>query len=433
MKRILHSAVGIIAVGAMLSSPLLMNAQDNAFEPITNTFGDIVPQQGIYTELSGFTIQFTSGFQSDYIEPMGYTKKVTLIDETSNALITDCTVKGGTGKVTVALDQTVTEPGHYILLVPEGALGWEDEWGNFEEIQEMRFRLWVEKNEFEPISGRYGSVNPEQGIYSSLKEITLTMEAYSSDYLEAGTKKITLLDETTNETVATFSVKPGTGKVILSLPEEFTVPGHYVMQIPEGALGYEDDWYGEWNDCPEMNFRYWIEGAEQPPVEAFTPISNRYASVVPEQGVYASLKEITMTLQGYASDYVEAGPGKSVTLIDEDTETILATLTVKGGYGKVTLTFPEEFTANGHYILDVPEGALGYDDDSYGWEDCPAMQFRYWIDQATGMEMLTPAESVIADVYSITGTCVLKNASQNDLRSLPSGLYIHNGKKIALK
>lgn len=434
MRHTLHSAIGILAAGTLLACAMPVNAQDAAFEPIKNTYGNIIPEQGIYTELSEFTLQLSDGYKNDFIEATG-SKKVTLIEEETNATVASASVTSGTGKVTIKLDNTITEPGHYILWVPEDALGYDDDTWGWEGIQEMRFRLWVEKNEFEPISNRIATIDPEQGVYTELEAFTITFSsAFAGNYIEGNSsRKINLLDEDTGVSVATASVKAGTAKVTLTLDTKVTTSGHYVLDIPEGALWYDDEegWGSE--DIQALQFRYWITGGDVPPVNAFEPVTNRYGNVTPEQGLYKSLKEITLQLsEAYSSDYIEAG-SKKITLVDEDTETIAATLTVKGGYGKVTLSFPDEFSTKGHYLLQVPEGALGYEDDLYEWYDCPEMSFRYWIDPTTGVAEVQGTVVDRADVFSITGIRVLRGATVDDMHSLPAGIYIRNGRKIAIR
>ena len=50
-----------------------------------------------------------------------------------------------------------------------------------------------------------------------------------------------------------------------------------------------------------------------------------------------------------------------------------------------------------------------------------------------GIENIVEASNGLFTVYDVTGRCVLFNGSNNDVKSLPKGLYIVNGKKIVVK
>lgn len=54
--------------------------------------------------------------------------------------------------------------------------------------------------------------------------------------------------------------------------------------------------------------------------------------------------------------------------------------------------------------------------------------------KTSGVEAIQAGDSLKpVDVYDIAGVCVLKNASRSKLNTLPKGLYIVNGEKIAIK
>jgi hypothetical protein len=43
------------------------------------------------------------------------------------------------------------------------------------------------------------------------------------------------------------------------------------------------------------------------------------------------------------------------------------------------------------------------------------------------------AEATSFDVYTLNGVCVLRNASAEDVKLLDKGVYIINGRKVALR
>ena len=62
----------------------------------------------------------------------------------------------------------------------------------------------------------------------------------------------------------------------------------------------------------------------------------------------------------------------------------------------------------------------------------PALKYTFTLTDGEGIgEVLTDAET--ADVYTVNGILVKKDAKADDLKTLKKGIYIVNGKKVAIK
>lgn len=55
------------------------------------------------------------------------------------------------------------------------------------------------------------------------------------------------------------------------------------------------------------------------------------------------------------------------------------------------------------------------------------------VDSTSGISEIDAAETETGNVYNIAGICVLRNADAAAISSLPAGIYIFNGRKIAIK
>lgn len=55
------------------------------------------------------------------------------------------------------------------------------------------------------------------------------------------------------------------------------------------------------------------------------------------------------------------------------------------------------------------------------------------VDSTSGISEIDAAEAETGNVYNIAGICVLRNADAAAISSLPAGIYIFNGRKIAIK
>lgn len=188
------------------------------------------------------------------------------------------------------------------------------------------------------------------------------------------------------ETTASVS---GTESNILTytLTSPIETAGTYNVTIPAGAFSYYDA-----NDEQQTSEAFSFTVNVTAPKGEFTPIENVGVIIEPEQGEYPSLTEFHLIFTGshYFPDLNSFYP---IYLKNEETGENVAQLSgVEGSaYTDIFLVLPEPVTAEGHYILDIPEGAI-YDYDDY---DMPAMQFRYWVDGSGTVEV--PQETVYAD------------------------------------
>lgn len=94
------------------------------------------------------------------------------------------------------------------------------------------------------------------------------------------------------------------------------------------------------------------------------------------------------------------------------------------GENEVKFTFPGEITA-GDYTLNVPAGMF-----KINGADSPAVTHNFTL-TGTGVTDIV-AEGETADVYSIEGRIILRNADAAAISELQSGLYIIGGKKVII-
>ena len=108
--------------------------------------------------------------------------------------------------------------------------------------------------------------------------------------------------------------------------------------------------------------------------------------------MYSSLKSFHLT---YFGAYYFPMPNymAPIFLINEDTGEQVARLIGEWGenFTDCYLDLPDYVTEKGHYILDIPEGAITDEFDN----ELPALQFRYWVDGSGNVEI--PVETVLAD------------------------------------
>ena len=175
--------------------------------------------------------------------------------------------------------------------------------------------------------------------------------------------------------------------VTISLNEPITSAGTHTISFPAGFF------YTDYDDFAEFVWSVNIEGEEEDDDDAeFEAIENHNVIIDPVQGIYSSLSEFHLVFLS-TNYYPETNALYPIYLKNEKTGETVAKLRGQDG-GAATdiyLILPERITEKGHYILDIPEGAI-YDALD---NDLPAMQFRFWVDGSGTGE--TPQETVYTD------------------------------------
>lgn len=102
-------------------------------------------------------------------------------------------------------------------------------------------------------------------------------------------------------------------------------------------------------------------------------------------------------------------------------------------YDEVRLHFENPITEPGEYVLNVKEGVFkeygSYEDESVN----PAITATYTIAGTSGLKTVNVEENESVTVVDVLGRVVLKNADKSAVENLESGIYIVNGKKVAIR
>lgn len=280
---------------------------------------------------------------------------------------------------TITLQQdAITADGTYNVVIPSGTFDYNYNWMTDEgdPNPEISFTLTIgggdtpgpEPGDFTPIDNPYYIISPEQGVVGKIQEFTVEYQRSALFPEGYGSNKPVLVNEETGQTVATFSVEEGGGMrdVILTLPEPYTVPGTYLVNIPDnGICGYDDvDW-------PAASFRYVIDGSVTPEDPQET------VSAYPESGTsVTSLDEILLYFPNIAEVYA-SGPAKdNVTVTRDGNPTdITATFNLDPttmDTGEIGLRLSPALTETGEYEIHVPARALSLSvatfDSRYNYE-----------------------------------------------------------------
>lgn len=203
--------------------------------------------------------------------------------------------------------------------------------------------------------------------------------------------------------------------------------GTYTVTIAKGTFGdaawLADHNYGRSNDEIELHFTFTggrghVEYTLEPTV---TPAAGEY----PDGADFA-----TVTVK-FAEDGIEAVEDAAATLGMEASFQNETVAFVKGADGAYTATFTAP-TVPGKYTLTVEQGMFGnaeyFSSNQNNGSASKAINVEYTLQDTSGINGVTATATSTAGVYNMLGVRL-----GDDLRDLPAGLYIVNGRKVVKK
>lgn len=215
------------------------------------------------------------------------------------------------------------------------------------------------------------------------------------------------------------------GNATVTLSETVAANGTYELRIPVNTIGNDDWYYSDMEEgrCnPDLFFRFKVYNTPQGDTNCVTDPENGETvlqlSVIrflfPDEEDVLKNYDVTALLTNESGETVAEVSAFDMDYDDEASNVII-------------LTLPEPVTANGVYTLSVPVGFFQFD----WWErDCSAMTFTWTVSDNGGCVELTATSADAGTViYDLSG----RRVDSNDPASLAPGIYIVNGKKIAIR
>ncbi|MDE6670502.1 MAG: hypothetical protein K2K26_12600 [Muribaculaceae bacterium] len=310
-----------------------------------------------------------------------------------------------------------TAPGLYHVSIPAG--------------------VWLLDGEASPaLELNYGirqlqTLSPAAGIYDELSTITLTVAGTNVRQNDAP-ELFSGLDDYD----MTISIEEGTDSSVITMTigEPINTPGTYTLLIPGGTFTYdmEEDGKIVTIDSQEIVATYYISAVPKPAID-------------PEEGTVKGFDKFTLTMpEGYSMFFADTmsisyiypvlpdgslSPSYEyrVRVAEYDSEAGTVQLVVLNSDNMPTETLLSP--ANGEYALRLANSLVSgtYNDEFVG--TAPFIYY-YTVNNITGIENIGLTENETLDVYTITGVRVGHNLNRESLKTLPTGLYIVNGKKI---
>ena len=413
---------------------------------------DTVPDEPVKPELvkdfmpTGITPADSSEIEALKTFTLAFTEAPSLVDTTAALLNEADTLsyladlaagEGNTLVVTLKCD-TLTAAGTYKLTIPEGTFGdaafaADPTTGHCN--PELTYTYYIVEDTVpdEPVKPELvkdfiPTITPaDNSSWYALTEFTLT-------FTEAPSlvgKTAALLNETgTLSYLADLTAGEGNTLVVTLKCDTLTAAGTYKLTIPEGSFGdaafAADPTTGHCN--PELVYTYTIK--EQQPVEPDKPEVPEQdfepVTVTPEAGS----EEISFTRATLTFTEAPVLLDNRVMLAKSDSTVLYpALLTLgEGNTLEITLRYGELKT-EGTYLLNIPAGTVS---DASGKHINPEYTYVYTLTPEAGSVPTPEAEAAGITVYNLQGILMLQTDEAAELRTLPAGDYIVNGKKTVI-
>lgn len=314
--------------------------------------------------------------------------------------------------LTLTLDNEITTPGVYILIVPANYFTIGEEF-SAQKSMAMNF-------DFEVNGGTQAPeivLTPAEGDVTELPErIEMLVTNYSEFGLGSGVPSLTIND---GEPVKLADIELDMelwNKGYILLPQSYTEAGKYVISFPEGMLMLG----AEGVASPALSFTYNIVAK---------PTLN--LTVDPAEGEVKGLKDIQITFNDY--EEISLSSGKiTFTFTPTSGEPVVKKLDDAeldwDIWNKAIVKLGGTYTEAGSYNLSFPAGYFNLDSDI-----SPAFELNWTISGSSAIDDIEVSENEPVNVYNLQGIEVLRNADSVALKSLTPGIYIVNGQKVIVK
>ena len=277
------------------------------------------------------------------------------------------------------------------------------------------------------------SISPASG--STVKELqTIVFEFSAADYpntMDYDSTKNPMLYNEAGEPVAEGHMGFADAATYMSLYVVFEAPiteeGVYTLKVPAGAMREYPFGVANPKECPAMELTYTIGNAEPQYTITVTPAPS-------ENVALESIKEFTVTFEGVQKiDFSTEAWYAYVQLLDASGNPIqdFGAECEKISEVAYKATLMDTPTELGTYRLTIPENAIIVLDNAGVSGPNKEATFDYNVTYASVEDII--AEATSFDVYTLNGVCVLRNASAEDVKLLDKGVYIINGRKVALR
>lgn len=264
------------------------------------------------------------------------------------------------------------------------------------------------------------TIDPADGSeVANLSQVVLYFPG--SEYAGTSYDPIPFVDESGAE-VATGSPEfgPTDNSIKIVINDKITTPGKYSATFPRGFF-YADNGGNAVNFNEEFTASWTVTGGEIEITYDLTPVA-----VEPKEGIVEKIDKISIDF------------GQMVALTEGSM--LKAVITDKAGAETNVFLMPDwsgellegnpatAIEAEGEYTMTIAKGAVISDD---GTKMNPELTF-VWTVNTVGVQTIILTDGK-ADIYTVDGRMIARDADLGTVRSLDKGVYIINGMKYIVR
>lgn len=406
---------------------------------------EITPGTGtVYGSLFAFDVQHTksSGMEGTGVSTSGLVSinkavltkdgvEVAKVVSAENYFPDDASMDANPSRVKIVLDREITEPGDYVLSFPyQYFLYGSQMFAISSKAENISYTIAAIPDavtkDLTPVTidpANESTVDSIQAIKLTFdREITINPSFQYAVRINNKAEKKQVFGYLTID-------KADPKTVIVNADNKIKEDGNYNILIPAGAVG--DATYGEAytaGHCNDILNYFYTVGEE-------TPVVTENVTVDPADGsTVTSLKKFILTWPD-ETEVNDTGEGDNLVIYDSNNNEVASIggggINAGEGWNQIEVEFKTEITAPGTYTLSIPAKrfALGANWDRFS----AAHTFTYTIGDPSCINGIAADASGRYNVYNVAGVRVMSTTDKASLKSLKSGLYIVNGKKIAVK
>ena len=394
--------------------------------------------EGNYGSLKDFTLTFPEQTNA-LVNPEATTLAYMVNNDNDYQVPATLSQGNRPNQIKLTLDEELKTEGSYTLIIPEGM------------IQRVIFTETTEENaenttvlltspeikydytiglDFAPTG-----ITPAAGKVFSLKDFTIKFAEGTVPQLneESANQAYLLNSKNGNQVAATLAIGTNTTEVIATLAEEVSAEGYYTLVIPARMIQQTSMDEGDGTAEPTVKTEY------APNLKYDYTIGHDYepVSITPAEGTVSSLHEFVLQFVAdttYAT--INTENEDKAYLADNNGESVEeATLAAGDNPNEIKVTLANEVNTKGTYTLVIPAKMI---QQSAGEENptivdyAPQLEFIFTVTDGQSIESTLNGAST-AEVYTISGILIKKNATREDLKGLKKGIYIINGKNMLVK
>lgn len=290
------------------------------FTPIDNPYYTITPEQGKVGMIKSFTVEY----QRSGLLPEGYgSNKPTLVNEESGETVASFSVMegGGMRDVILSLDEAYTEPGQYLVKIPDAAISdyMDEDW------PAAQFRYVIDASITPEVPQETVTADPATGsTVGSLSSVKLYFPDMSEIYASGPNKdKVTVKrDGELTDTKVSFNYDPSTMldcEIGMVFTPALTEAGQYEIYVPDNALSLGASTFDTRYNY-EFTLNYTVKGLPADGAEIFVaPLKYKVISAADKtlsvtwtdnEDDYSGVKEIPAQVEYEGETYTVVEVGK---------------------------------------------------------------------------------------------------------------------------